>query len=139
MMWTYKTSVDWKAGKTGETRCGGKPVIEVATPPEFGGPENIWTPEDLLTSAVATCIMTSALFFADRAKIQLRSYKSNAIGTLEKTKAGLAITRITVAVSIELDNMEQEAATRKAVEQAEKTCPITNSLNCPVELSLHIS
>ncbi len=139
MMWTYKTSVDWKAGKIGETRCGGKPVIEVATPPEFGGPENIWTPEDLLTSAVATCIMTSALFFADRAKIQLRSYKSNAIGTLEKTEAGLAITRITVTVSIELDNMEQEAATRKAVEQAEKTCPITNSLNCPVELNLHIS
>ena len=138
-MWTYETSVDWKEGKTGETRCDGKPAIEVATPPEFGGPENIWTPEDLLTSAVATCIMTSALFFIDRAKIQLRSYKSTATATMEKTQAGLAITRIAVVVSIELDDLAQEAAVRKAVEQAEKTCPLSSSLNCPVELDVHVS
>ncbi len=137
-MWTYKTSVDWKEGKIGETNCSGKPSLEVATPPEFGGPANIWTPEDLLTSAVATCIMTSALFFTDRAKIQLRSYKSTATGTMEKTAAGLAITRIAVDVTIELDDMEQEAAVRKALEQAEKTCPISTSLSCPVELSINV-
>ena len=111
----------------------------MATPPEFGGPEGIWTPEDLLTSAVATCIMTSALFFIDRAKIQLRTYKSQATATMEKTDAGLAITRIAVAVSIELEDMAQEAATRKAVEQAERTCPLSNSLNCPVELVVNVS
>ncbi len=138
-MWTYETSVDWKEGKTGETRCDGKPAIEVATPPEFGGPENIWTPEDLLTSAVAACIMTSALFFIDRAKIQLRSYKSKATATMEKTPAGLAITRIVIAASIELHDMEQEAAARKAMEQAEKSCPLSISLTCPVELDVHVS
>ena len=138
-MWTYETSVDWKEGKTGETRCEGKPAIEVATPPEFGGPEGIWSPEDLLTSAVATCIMTSALFFAERAKIELRSYKSKATGTMEKTAAGLVITRIAIDVSIELGDMAQEAAARKAVEQAEKTCPLSNSLNCPVELTVNVS
>ncbi len=138
-MWTYETSVDWKEGKTGETRCDGKPAIEVATPPEFGGPENIWTPEDLLTSAVAACIMTSALFFIDRAKIQLRSYKSKATATMEKTPDGLAITRIAIAASIELDDMEQEAAVRKAMEQAEKSCPLSISLTCPVELDVRVS
>ena len=138
-MWTYETSVDWKEGKTGETRCGEKPAIKVATPPEFGGPENIWTPEDLLTSAVATCIMTSALFFFERAKIQLRSYKSKATATMEKTPAGLAITRIAIAASIELDDMEQEAAVRKAMEQAEKSCPLSISLTCPVELAVTVS
>ena len=138
-MWTYETSVDWKEEKIGETRCAGKPAIEVATPPEFGGPENIWTPEDLLTSAVATCIMTSALFFFGRAKIQPRAYKSKATATMEKISAGLAITRMTIAVSIELDDMEQETAVRKAMEQAEKTCPLSISLKCPVELDVHIS
>ncbi len=138
-MWTYEISVDWKEGKIGETRCEGKPAIDVATPPEFGGPEGIWSPEDLLTSAVATCIMTSALFFIDRAKIQLRTYKSNAAGTMEKTDAGLAITRIAIDVSIELDDLAQADAARKAVEQAEKTCPLSNSLKCPVELTVNVS
>lgn len=138
-MWTYETSVDWKQGKTGETRSSGKPTVEVATPPEFGGPENIWTPEDLLTSSVATCIMTSALFFIDRAKIQLRSYKSNATATMEKGPTGLVITGITVAVTVELADPSQSEATHKALVQAEKTCPISNSLNCAVELTLQIS
>ena len=138
-MWNYKVAVDWKADKVGEMRCDEKPTVEVATPPEFGGPEKIWTPEDLLTSAVATCVMTSALFFVNRAKIQMLSYKSNATGTMEKTAAGLVIIKISIEVFIELEDLAQEAATRKALEQAEKTCPLSNSLNCPVELSVQIS
>lgn len=137
-MWTYETQVDWKQGKTGETRSSGKPAVEVATPPEFGGPENIWTPEDLLTSAVATCVMTSALFFIDRAKIQLRAYKSNAVATMEKGPTGLTITGIKVEVRVELKDPSQAEAARKAVEQAEKTCPISNSLKCPVALALQV-
>ena len=135
-MWTYKTAVDWKEGKTGETRSPGKPTIEVATPPEFGGPENIWTPEDLLTSSVATCIMTSALFFLQRSKIALRSYASEATATMEKGPTGLAITGVKVAVTVALEDASQVDAARKAVERAEKTCPISNSLNCPVSLEL---
>ena len=138
-MWKYEVAVDWKEGKTGESRCAGKPDIEVATPPEFGGPENIWTPEDLLVNAVSTCIMTSALFFIGRAKIQMCSYKSNAIGTMEKTASGLEITRIEITVSIELEELAQEEAVRKALEQAEKTCPLSNSLKCPVELVINVS
>lgn len=137
-MWNYETTVTWKEGKIGVTHAGGKPSIEVATPPEFGGPNNIWTPEDLLTSSVAACIMTSCLFFADRAEIRMRSYMSNATGTMEKTLAGLAITRIRVEISITLEDPAQADAMRKAVGLAEKNCPISISLNCPVNVDLHV-
>ncbi len=138
-MWTYETAVDWKEGKIGETRSAGKPTVGVATPPEFGGPENIWTPEDLLTSSVATCIMTSALFFLERGKIALRSYRSNATATMEKTPTGLQITGVKVEISVELEDAGQQDAARQAVEQAEKICPISNALKCPVEMELNIS
>ena len=138
-MWTYKTSVNWIEGKKGTSTCGEKVPIGISTPPEFGGPEGFWTPEDLLTSAVASCIMTSTLFFAERANIALRSYRSQATGTMEKTAAGLVITKVFVAVEVALESLEQTDAIRKAVEQAEKTCPISNSLKCPVELSIHIT
>ncbi len=138
-MWTYETSVVWTEEKKGETHAGGKPPIEVATPPEFGGPPNIWTPEDLLTSSAASCIMTSTLFFAEKAGIEMRSYMSNASGVMEKTPNGLAITRITVEVAITLVDASQEAAIRKAVDRAERTCPISKSLRCPVEVKLHIN
>ena len=138
-MWTYETSVDWKEKKTGEAHCEGKPAIAVATPPEFGGPEGIWTPEDLLTSAVESCIMASSLFFLNRGKIGFRSYKSKASGTMEKGAGGLTFSRIAVEVTVELDDPAQADAAHKAVIQAEKTCPLSNSLKCPVELDVHIS
>jgi len=137
-MWTYEVDVNWKSEKIGETHCAGKPVVEVATPPEFGGPEGIWTPEDLLTSAVATCIMTSALFFFNRSKINLKEYKSQAVGTLEKTPTGLLMTSIKVTANIALEDATQADAAKKAMEQAEKTCPLSNSLTCPVSLDVNI-
>ena len=137
-MWTYETSIDWKNEKIGEANCEGKPSIEVATPPEFGGPEGIWTPEDLLTTAVESCIMASSLFFLNRSKIAFRSYKSKAIGTMEKGEEGLTFTRITVEISLELEDLEQADAAHKAVIQAENTCPLSNSLKCPVELIINV-
>ena len=137
-MWTYETSVDWKEGKTGETRCEGKPAIEVATPPEFGGPEGVWTPEDLLTSAVESCIMASSLFFLNRSKVAFKSYSSKAVGHLEKGPTGLVFSRIAVEVSLELEDASQADAAHRAVVQAEKTCPLSNSLSCPVELAINV-
>lgn len=137
-MWTYETSIDWTEGKTGEVRAAGKASFAVATPPEFGGPENIWTPEDLLVSAVASCVMTSTLFFAERAKITMHSYKSTAVATMEKTPNGLAITGVTVTIAVELNDAAQADSMHNAVDQAEKNCPVSASLNCPVELKLAV-
>ncbi len=33
------------------------PAIETASPPEFGGPKGVWSPEILLTAAVADCFI----------------------------------------------------------------------------------
>ena len=135
-MWTYKVDVNWTKEKEGEMLCAGKPTIQVATPPEFGGPEGIWTPEDLLTSSIATCIMTSALFFLNRTKIELKAYKSKAVGVLEKTPKGLLMTSIEVTASLHLADSPQEEGAKKAMEQAEKTCPLSNLLECPVKLNI---
>lgn len=138
-MWKYEANVDWSAGRAGIMRSANKPEIPVAAPPEFGGPqEGSWTPEDLLATSVASCIMTTALFFIERGKIVLRSYGSKAAATMEKTPSGLAITGIALDISITLENPEQESALRQAMERAEKNCPISAVLKCPVEIALHI-
>jgi len=138
-MWKYDTAINWKEAKKGEMLAEGKPSLEVATPPEFGGPENIWTPEDLLTSAVASCLMTSLLFFAEKSRIVMCSYTSQATATMEKTPEGLRITGVKVAVHVTLAEKKQEAALKKAMAFAEKTCPVSHSLVCPVELTLQVS
>lgn len=139
-MWQYNTAVTWKSGKTGSLRAEGKPDVAVATPPEFGGPPAVWTPEDLLTGAVASCVMTSFLFFAEKAGVNLVSYESRGTGTMEKTPKGLAVTGVKIEVTLGITEAGQELAVRKAMDRAEQTCPISQSLACPVEVvvSVHV-
>jgi organic hydroperoxide reductase OsmC/OhrA len=90
-MWQYETTVVWKTEKEGRLHAGGNPEICIATPPNFGGPHNNGSPEQLLISAVAGCPMTSALYYLEKAGVDLRSYISNAIGTMDKMPEGVGI------------------------------------------------
>lgn len=139
-MWLYSSSVNWTAGKTGVLRSENKPDVPVGTPPEFGGPkEGYWTPEDLVAAAVGSCIMTSALFFIHRAGIELQSYESNATAVMEKTADGLAITQVTVEAAVALKNPGQEDRLRWAMDQAEKSCPVSALLKCSVKLTVRLA
>ena len=137
-MWQYKTSVAWKGGKEGELNSAGKPPIIVATPPEFGGPPGQWTPEDFLTNAVAGCLMTSALYYFGRAKLDIRAYTCNAVGTMDKGPTGLVFTGVEAKLRITAASPDQVEGIRQAVGKAEKSCPISNTLNCPVTVDLEV-
>ena len=137
-MWQYKISVIWKEAKKGGLHSEGKSPIPVGTPREFGGSPDIWSPEDLLISSVAACIMTSVLFFVEKDDGHMRSYKSRATGTMEKTAEGLTFTHIDVQINVVVDDAEQEEVIRRAVAKAEKTCPISKSLRCTVAVKLNV-
>ena len=137
-MWKYEVSTSWKDGRICEARSAGKPVVEVAAPPEFGGPEGTWTPEDLLAASIASCLLTSTLFFLDRAKIARSRCEVSAVATMEKTASGLAFSGIEATVSVALDDPAQSDAARRAAELAEKNCPVSKSLVCPVKLAVRI-
>ena len=55
----YINNVKWAGGKKGILSAEQRPSVEVATPAEFRGHEGVWTPEDFLTAAVNSCIMTT--------------------------------------------------------------------------------
>lgn len=138
-MWRYETTVSWDSGKEGRLRSGGKEEIKVATPPEFGGPQNLWSPEDLVAGAVASCVMTSSLFFLEKAGVKPHSYLSKAGATMEKTSSGLAFTGVQVDVSVSVEAEEEIEKAYAAVEKAERSCPVSKSLNCEVSLKIKVT
>src|SRR6266849_4842186 len=55
----YRVVAWWSSGRTGLAKSNSAPnAIHFTAPPEFGGLEGRWTPEDLLLSAVASCYTT---------------------------------------------------------------------------------
>lgn len=134
-MSTYTTTLTWTGGNTGTSSCAGKPDIAINPPTEFGGDAALWTPEDLLVSAVETCLMLTALSVLNRQKIAITSYRSTATGTMEKTPQGLRFTALSVAIEVRAAEADREKA-EKAVHLAEKYCPVSNALNIPVQLTV---
>lgn len=130
----YATSVLWTGEKKGTLTVGGKPPVEVATPPEFKGHEGIWSPEDLCVAAVNACIMTTFLAFAGRAGLPFEGYESEAEGTLEFVDERFVFTKIVVRPKVTLRPGADRKQAEEILHKAEKNCLVSNSLRTEVVL-----
>ena len=134
----YQTSVKWTEQRKGTISCAGKPDVQVATPPEFKGHENIWSPEDLFVASANVCLMTTFLAVAERAGVAFSSYESTAEGRLEIVEGKFQFTAITIRPSIILQSGGDPARAKELIEKAEHNCLISNSMKAKVTLEATI-
>ena len=137
-MYTYEAKTIWQEGKEGRICFGNNTEIPVGTPPEFGGPCAVWSPEQLFVASVGSCLMSTFLFFAERSAIRLHSFESTSVGEMGKTPDGLRFTAIDVSITV---GVEEDSDLRKATQlqgKLERYCPISTSLRCPVALNLKV-
>lgn len=133
-VYLYQTSVKWTEQRKGMISCAGKPDVEVATPPEFKGHENIWSPEDLFIASANVCLMTTFLAVAERAGLAFSSYESTAEGRLELVEGKFQFTAITIRPSITLKLGGDAAKAKELIEKAERNCLISNSMKAEMIL-----
>jgi len=131
----FPVSVRWVEGRLTRALPPGKDELEVATPPVFpGGIEGVWSPEDLLVAATATCYAVTLVAIAERRGVPLHGLEVSAsgrIGSREDGRAGFV--SIELAVAIETDPTSVEAM-EQAAESAERSCLVSVSLDVPVRL-----
>ena len=137
----FTVDLEWQTDKQGRLQARTNPRLLVATPPEFGGPEGMWCPEELLVASVAGCLMSTLLYFVERFQVPFEAYSSVSQGTLSKTADGLRFTGIEVAVRVTVPDAaaREKAASLRLKEKLEKYCPVSAALNCPVRLALSIA
>jgi len=130
--YTYQTTVRWTGQKIGTITSQGKPIIEVATPPEFKGHPGIWSPEDLFVASANICLMTTFLSFAERNGLQFSGYESEAEGSLDMVDGKFMFTSITLRPKITLKSQEDIDKAKELLTKAEAHCLISNSMKCRV-------
>jgi peroxiredoxin-like protein len=138
-VYTYRTAVKWTERKMGVIVSGGKPDLQVATPPEFKGHEGIWSPEDLFVSSVNVCVMSTFLAFAERAGLGFSAYESEAEGRLELVDGKFQFTAISLKPRITLKPGEDLAKAKDLIGKAEANCLISNSIKTNVALEATIA
>lgn len=129
----YTTELTWTEGKKGKLTAAGLPEVEVATPPEFHGPEGFWSPEHLFVAAANACLMTTFLAIAENSKLSFRGYASSARGKVERVEGeGWRITEIVVQPRVTLANERDKERAHRILVKAEEHCLISRSMKTRV-------
>ena len=114
---------------------GGEVTFASRFEPEAGGRTS---PEELVAAAHATCFsMALANGLAQDGHAPTR-LETDAKVTLDNSGGGFAISKIHLTVRGEVDGVD-EAAFKKAAEQARVNCPISKALSAVPEISLDAS
>ena len=134
----YHCTLKWKGEKKADLKfIESRQEIEVATPPEFGGHENIISPEDLFVSSANVCYMTTLLGTIKNMGVDLVSYESDAEGILETVDKLKIFTKIIIRPKIKARETEEKI--RMILGHAEKRCLVANSMKTQVIIEPEIT
>jgi peroxiredoxin-like protein len=116
-------------------------TINFAAPPEFGGEPGLWTPEHLLLASVSTCFVATLRAVAEASKLEFDSVECPVEGRIEELEGGFKFTRITLRPVVTIHPEEDRERTGRVLEQAERACLVSRSLECTLmaESTIHVA
>lgn len=110
-------------------------AIVAGSPPQFGGSEQVWSPEELLVGAVLLCLRTTFDAYARRDSLEVLDWQGTVTGTLVKGQGGPVFSAIDVDVTLTTAPGDEARAT-ELLEKAERNCIISRALQAPVHVHI---
>ena len=134
----YSTELEWEGDRIGTLTSGSGIPIKFSSPSKYKGVDNRASPEELLIAAENTCYLLTFVAMAEKMRFEFLSYSCKAVGVLEKTDEGTAVTMITLRPKIVVKNEEIAEKTEKALEISMRHCFIGNSIKSEIVLEPEI-
>lgn len=113
-------------------------VIESSSPKEFDGPGNQWSPEGLLTAAVADCFALGFRAIAKASKFPWHSLEVRTEGMLDRVEGKMFFTRFDTHAKLHVAPGADVERAKKLLEKAESSCLVANSLNSERHLTTEV-
>jgi organic hydroperoxide reductase OsmC/OhrA len=147
----YHARLVWSGGALGPTKSvesysrefraefEGKQPMRGSADPAFHGDPALYSPDDLLLSALSACHMLSYLAVCAHAGIAVRSYEDAAVGTLARRDGRIRFVDVLLCPKVVLEpgsNIEKASALH---EKAHDICVIVNSVNFPVRHEANVT
>jgi organic hydroperoxide reductase OsmC/OhrA len=109
-----------------------------AAPAEFGGPGDHWSPESMLTGALAGCFILSFRAVTRAQKLSWLRLECEVSGTLDRSGGALRFTNFVTRVVLTVPENADVGACERVLEKAEQGCLVANSLDAVRELQIDI-
>ena len=117
--------------KTGvlDATADGLPSIDVAAPPEFGGPAGVWSPEHLFVAALAACLMTTFRAIADASGLDVLEYNDESSGHLQRgDDRRYSFDVVTLRPRVLINDESKIERTLRLLHKAEEACLVSRSV-----------
>jgi organic hydroperoxide reductase OsmC/OhrA len=121
-----------------ELRAAHVPNLHTASPAEFDGPGDRWSPETLLVGAVGDCFAITFRGVARASKLPWTSLRCDVTGTLEQIDRATQFTAFELHAHLDVPPGTNVEHAQRVLEKAERSCLITNSLKGGVRLATEI-
>lgn len=118
-----------------ELRAPPRTPIAAGPPPQFGGRDVDWSPEELLVGSALACLWTTFEAYARRDHLAVARWSGTGTALLDRGPAVPVFTSLTLHVELEVAAGDEERA-RRLLETAESKCIISNALRVPVTLDV---
>src|SRR5262245_56479835 len=112
--------------------------LRSASPAQFGGPGDRWSPETLLVAAVADCLVLTFRAVARASTFAYDSIRCDVTGRLDRVEKVVAFTDMQVRAHLRLAPGTSADEARFLLSRAKRQCLITNSLKAAMTFDIDI-
>ena len=100
----YRIRAWWTSGRAGIANCDSAPnALHFTAPPQFGGVQGRWTPEDLLLTAIGSCFATTFRALAEYSTLSYTDLEVEVAGTVQKAVSGYVFKEIVTRAYLAFD------------------------------------
>lgn len=110
-------------------------MLRSASPAEFDGPGDRWSPETFLVGAVADCFILTFRAVANASKLSWISLDCDVTGTLDRIDRVTQFTGFDMTAHLVLPAGQDADQAQHILEKAERSCLIANSLKASIALA----
>jgi organic hydroperoxide reductase OsmC/OhrA len=129
----YRASAAGAVDGEVELTAEGLPLLRSASPAEFDGPGDRWSPETLLVASVADCFLLTFRAVARASTLAWTSLHCEVAGTLDRIDGATQFTHFKVHAHLAVPEGTDPDRARRALDKAERGCLISNSLKAQLD------
>ncbi len=126
----YRTTIARTLPSRARIASGEMPSLHSGPSSQLDGDATTWSAEQLLLSALGTCMLTTFEAFAARDKIDVLAWSATAAGTVDRTPEGLQFTSIVLTLQMTISG--NIAVVEQTVDDAKAYSLVLQSLRVPM-------
>jgi peroxiredoxin-like protein len=135
----YHALAWWTSGQTGLAKCDSAPnAIHFSAPPEFGGLDGRWTPEDLLLAALASCFTITFRAIAGYSKLEYTDLQVEVEGKVTKAESGYGFSEIILRPTVTIHAEENRDWALNLLQKTKAACLVSKALATVPALESHV-